>query len=170
MQMLMRVGMVAVALVAVGTMPATSAGAEQAASGVAARAASSGRADHEDEAGVRKALGYYLEGHATGQGSAFARAFHPEGRLFINRDGKFTQLTSAEYIARASGAAPADEAQRRRRIDFIDVTGDVAVAKIILEHPGVTLTDYMSLLKVDGEWRIVNKIVNASRQPTTRSQ
>jgi hypothetical protein len=157
--------MVAVALVAVGTIPATSAGDEQ-----AARAASSGRADHEDEAGVRKALGYYLEGHATGQGSAFARAFHPEGRLFINRDGKFTQLTSAEYIARASGAAPADEAQRRRRIDFIDVTGDVAVAKIILEHPGVTLTDYMSLLKVDGEWRIVNKIVNASRQPTTRSQ
>ena len=32
------------------------------------------------------------------------------------------------------------------------------MAKITPEYPGVTLTDYMSLIKVDGEWRIVNKI------------
>ena len=34
------------------------------------------------------------------------------------------------------------------------------------EYPGVTLTDYMSLIKVDGEWRIVNKIFHANRQAT----
>jgi hypothetical protein len=119
-----------------------------------------------EEPAVRKALGYYLEGHATGQGAAFARAFQPEAKLFFNRDGKFSQLTSADYIARAPGKPADDEAQRKRRIDFIDVTGDAAVAKITLEYPGVTLTDYMSLIKVDGEWRIVNKIFHANRQPT----
>jgi hypothetical protein len=165
MQILMTVGIAAVVLVAVGTIPVTSAGDEPPASGVAARVGSLG-VSHEEEPAVRKALGYYLEGHATGQGSAYARVFHPEAKLFFNREGKFSQVTSAEYIARASGAPPADEAQRRRRIDFIDITGDVAVAKITLEHPGVTLTDYMSLLKVDGEWRIVNKIFHANRQPT----
>jgi hypothetical protein len=116
-----------------------------------------------EEAAVRTALGYYLEGHATGQGSAFAKVFHPESKLFFNRDGKFSQVTSAEYIARAPGKPADDEAQRRRRIDFVDVTGDAAVAKLTLEYPGVTLTDYMSLIKVDGEWRIVNKIFHAER-------
>jgi hypothetical protein len=118
-----------------------------------------------EEPAVRKALGYYLEGHATGKGSAHAQAFHPDAKLFFNRDGKFTQVTSADYIARATGAPAPDEAQRKRRIDFIDVTGDAAVARITLEYPGVTMTDYMSLLKVDGEWRIVNKIFHANRQP-----
>ena len=40
------------------------------------------------------------------------------------------------------------------------------VAKITLEYPGVTFTDYMSLVKVDGEWKIVNKTFHANRQPT----
>ena len=105
--------------------------------------------------------------HRAGLG--VREAFHPEAKLFFNRDGKFNQLTSAEYIARASGKPADDEAQRKRRIDFVDVTGDAAVAKITLEYPGVTLTDYMSLIKVDGEWRIVNKIFHANRQPTGRS-
>jgi hypothetical protein len=118
-----------------------------------------------EEPAVRKALGYYLEGHATGKGSAYAQVFHPDAKLFFNRDGKFSQVTSADYIARATGAPAPDEAQRKRRIDFIDVTGDAAVARITLEYPGVTMTDYMSLIKVDGEWRIVNKIFHANRQP-----
>jgi hypothetical protein len=119
-----------------------------------------------EEQAVRKALGYYLEGHATGKGSAFTQAFHPDAKLFFNRDGKFSQLTSADYIARATGSPAPDEAQRKRRIDFIDVSGDAAVARITLDYPGVTFTDYMSLIKVDGEWRIVNKIFHANRQAT----
>ena len=116
-----------------------------------------------EEAGVRKALGYYLEGHATGQGSAFAKAFHPEAKLFFNREGKFSQVTSADYIARAPGKPADDESRRKRRIDFVDVSGDAAVAKLTLEYPDVTFTDYMSLVKVDGDWRIVNKIFHAAR-------
>ena len=85
-----------------------------------------------EEPAVRKALGYYLEGHATGQGAAHSKAFHPDAKLFFNRDGKFSQVTSAEYIARATGKPADDEAQRKRRIDFVDVTGDAAVAKITL--------------------------------------
>lgn len=151
MQIGMTIGFAVLALASIGVLPLAH-GAQGSNTG--------------EEAGVRKALGYYLEGHATGQGAAYAKAFHPDAKLFFNRDGKFSQLTSAEYIARAPGKPPDDEAQRKRRIDFVDVTGDAAVAKITLEYPGVTLTDYMSLVKVDGEWRIVNKIFHANRQPT----
>jgi hypothetical protein len=115
------------------------------------------RAQNAEEAAVRQALDYYIQGHATGQGEHFRKAFHTDAKLFAVRDGKYWQLTSEEYIARAAGKPADDEAQRKRSIEAIDITGNAAVAKIVLDYPQVKFTDYMSLLKIDGQWRIVNK-------------
>jgi len=121
-------------------------------------------AQNPEEAAVRIPLENYLKGHATGDSAYFKMAFHPEAKLFWIRDGKFTQRTSASYISGASGKPADDEAQRKRSIASIDITGNTAVAKIILDYPNALLTDYMSLLKVDGEWKIVNKIFNAQQK------
>jgi hypothetical protein len=112
----------------------------------------------EEEAAVRAALEHYLQGHATGDGAHFRAVFHPESKLFWVRDGQFMQRTSADYIAGAPGKPAADEAQRKRRIVSVDVTGNAASAKIELDYPSAKLTDYMSLLKIGGEWKVVNKI------------
>jgi len=116
------------------------------------------RAQNAEEAAVRQALEHYLRGHATGDGEHFKKVFHPEAKLFWLRDGQFAQRTSAEYIGGASGKAAADEAQRKRSIAHVDITGNAAVAKLVLDYPNALITDYMSLLKIDGEWKIVNKI------------
>ena len=115
------------------------------------------RAQNAEEAAVREAIQHYFRGHATGQGEHFRKVFHPDAKLFAVRDRKYWQLTSEEYIARASGKAPEDEAQRKRSIESIDISGNAAIAKIVLDYPQVKFTDYMSLLKIDGVWRIVNK-------------
>ena len=91
--------------------------------------------------------------------------FHPQSKLFWMRDDTLNTRTSADYIAGASGSPAADEDQRRREITMVDVTGDAAVARIVLDYPTVVLTDYMSLLKIDGEWKIVNKIFTAEPKP-----
>ena len=122
-------------------------------------------AQDKDEAGVRKALEYYLQGHATGNGENHKKAFHPEAKLFWIRDGKFAERTSADYIAGAPGKPADDEAQRKRSIEMIDITGNAAVAKVVLDYPNAKLTDYMSLLKIDGEWKIVNKIFMVEPKP-----
>jgi hypothetical protein len=117
-----------------------------------------------DEAAVREALQHYLNGHATSSAEEFRQAFHPRANLYFIRDGQFTERTSADYIAGAKGGGPApDEARRKRRIEQVDVTGTAAIATIVLEYPGVTFTDYMSLLKVDGRWQIVAKVFHAER-------
>jgi Putative lumazine-binding len=117
-----------------------------------------------EEAAVRAAIDHYFQGHATGDGAHFRKVFHPESKLFFIRDGKFASRTSEEYIGGATGKPPADEAQRKRTIDWIDVAGDAAVVRITLAYPTVTFVDYMSLLKIDGEWKIVNKTFNANRK------
>jgi hypothetical protein len=111
-----------------------------------------------EEAAVRAALEHYLLGHATGDGAHHAMVFHPESKLFWIRGDTLNTRTSADYIAGASGSPAEDEDQRRREITMVDVTGDAAVAKIVLDYPDALITDYMSLLKIGGEWKIVNKI------------
>ena len=121
-------------------------------------------AQESEEAAVREAIQHYFQGHATGQGEHFRKVFHPDAKLFFIRDGKLTQWTSEEYISRAGGKPAADEAQRKRKIDSIDIAGDAAFVKITLDYPGVVFTDYMSMLKIDGRWMIVNKTFHAKRR------
>lgn len=107
---------------------------------------------------VRIPLENYLNAHATGNGEYHKKAFYPEGNLIFIRDGKYTTRSFAEYIAGSPGKPAADEEKRKRWIESIDITGNAASAKIILDYPNTKLTDYMSLLKINGEWKIVNKI------------
>ena len=118
-----------------------------------------------DKEAVMVPLENYLKGHATGEGEYFKKAFHTEGNLIWIRDGKYTTRSFAEYIAGASGKPPADEAQRKRRIGSVEVVGNAAIATIILDYPTTKFTDYMSLLKINGEWKIVNKTFFAEPKP-----
>ena len=110
---------------------------------------------------VRVPLENYLKGHATGDGEYMKKAFHTEGNLIFIREGKFTTRSFTDYIAGFTGKPAADEAQRKRSIESIDVTGNAAVAKIVLDYPTTRFVDYMSLLKINGEWKIVTKIFYA---------
>jgi hypothetical protein len=124
--------------------------------GVAAAAT----AAQEKEA-ARTPLENYLQGHATGSGEFHQKAFYPESRLLFVRDGKLAQRASAEYIKGSSGKAAADEANRKRWIEMLEVSGSAAVGKIILDYPNTYFVDYFALLKIDGEWKIVNKSFHA---------
>jgi hypothetical protein len=119
------------------------------------------RAQSAEETAVRAAVEHYLRGHATGLGEHHRKVFHPDARLFAVREGKYWTLTSEDYIARSSGKPAADEAQRKRAVEMVDIAGNAAVAKVVLDYPDAMITDYMSLLKIDGEWKIVNKTFHA---------
>ena len=45
------------------------------------------------------------------------------------------------------------------------MTGTAAVAKVVLDYPTIKFTDYFTLLKVNGEWKIINKIFNREMKP-----
>ncbi|HJQ71615.1 MAG TPA: nuclear transport factor 2 family protein [Blastocatellia bacterium] len=130
-------------------------------------AVATARAQSSEEAGVREAIGHYFQGHATGVGDHFRKAFHPDAKLFFIRDGKFSTWTLEEYASRASGKPAPDEADRKRSIESIDISGNAAIVKVVLDYPSVRFVDYMSMLKVDGQWKIVNKTFYA--EPKKRS-
>lgn len=118
-------------------------------------------AQADEKAAVRVPLENYIKGHETGDPEYMKKAFHTEGKLIFVRDGKYTTRTFAEYIGGMSGKPAADEKDRKRSIESIDVMGTAAVAKVILDYPAVKFIDYFTLLKIDGEWKIVNKSFHA---------
>lgn len=123
-------------------------------------------AKYSEEEAVRKPLMNYLKGHETGKAEYMKQAFHTEGKLMFMRDGKYTTVEFADYIGRMNGEAAKDEAARKRHIESVEVSGNAAVGKIILDYPNVRFVDYMTLLKIEGEWKIVNKAFYAEPKET----
>ena len=123
-------------------------------------------AQTSDKDAAKVPLENYIKGHATGDAEYMKKAFHSEGQLIFIRDGKYATRSFADYIAGFTGKPAADEVLRKRSIESIDVVGNAATAKIILDYPTAKLTDYMSLLKVNGEWKIVNKIFTSEPKKT----
>lgn len=121
-----------------------------------------------DDTAVRAPLELYLKAHATGDPNLIRKAFHGDARILFVREGKFTILTTEEFANRFNGKPAADEVQRKRAIESVDVAGNAASARIKLDYPQTAFTDYMQLLKIDGEWKIVSKTFYA--EPTAAAK
>ena len=117
----------------------------------------------EDKA-VRAAINQYFRGHATGDAAEMRKAFLPTAHIEGLREGRFVSWTAEEYSSRFTGKPAADEASRKRTIDRVEISGTAAMVSATLVHGATTFADYFVLLKVDGQWKIANKVY--SSRPT----
>jgi len=113
-----------------------------------------------DEAAIRQTVQYYFDGGRNRDSLTLRKAFHPEARMLFAREGELVVVPIGEYITRVGSESlkPGEVDSTERKVVSVDVVGDAAVAKLELKRPNAVLIDYMSLLKVDGRWLIVNKI------------
>ncbi len=107
----------------------------------------------------------YIKALATGSVETARLAFHPNAHLVgVNRSGYYSTPIE-EWMKGLTGAPTADEAERKRTYMIIDLTPTTGMAKVILVYPSVTYVDHMALLKIDGDWKIVQKLSRAIRAP-----
>lgn len=118
------------------------------------------RARWADEAAIRRTVQYFFDGGARRDSVALRKAFHPDARMLFAKEGKLVVVPIGEYITRVAEhpLKPGEVDSTKRRVISVDVAGDAAFTKLELEWPDAVITDYMSLLKVDGRWVIVSKI------------
>lgn len=116
-----------------------------------------------EDQGVRAAVNQYFRGHATADPAEMRKAFLPTAHIEGIRDGEFVSWTVEEYCSRFNGKPAANEASRKRTIDRVDISGTAAMVRATLVHGATTFTDYFVLLKVDGEWKIANKVYASRR-------
>jgi hypothetical protein len=114
-----------------------------------------------EDAAVRKPLEAYLEAQCTGDGALIRQAFWPEGHLVFVKDGKLTTLSAEAFAQRFTGKPSPGAEKVRRSIERVEVTGPAATATLVLDGPTHRITDFMTLLQVGGEWRIIHKSFHA---------
>lgn len=125
-------------------------------------------AAHPQKSEVEKPILAYFRYHQTGDPQGLAEAFHPEALLQWSREGqrqvltqKDWQATAARKLAEAKGPRPVV----RCEIAWLEVSGDAAVAKILLDYPTFRFVDYMHLIRLKEGWKIVDKIYDRIDHP-----
>jgi hypothetical protein len=129
-----------------------------AAAGVLAAGAGAGaQAQDPEETGIRAAVQAYFDGVAKPDIESMQRAFHADAKMQSVKDGVLRQVTQPEWherLRKNTSRVPANY----RRIVAIDRNGDAASVKAESDFPAFQFVDYLSLLKLDGSWKIVAKI------------
>ena len=111
-------------------------------------------AQKTDEEAVRACLANYM----SGEGDRMEKAFHPSATMkYIDaQSNEFKDVPIADFIARVKGTTTKQD--RKIEIVALNIEGNAANGKIKIETEKAILYDYMNMLKINGEWKIVSKI------------
>jgi hypothetical protein len=113
-----------------------------------------------DEEAVRGTVTNYIEAYYAGDAGRMEKCLHPHylKHTIAGSDGKLrmTEWTGLQMIQDVRSHTPQLPAsERKEQITVLDITGDIASAKLVTAH----WVDYMTLTKWNGEWKIVSVVL-----------
>lgn len=115
--------------------------------------------DSAEKESVKEAVKHYVEGMVFADEASLRKAFHPSCRIIGHYQKALEWLSLDEFIDAIKTEGPAaKEVKPFWEVIDLDITGDAAAVKIIDDYAGMRFTDYLSLLKIDDRWVIINKL------------
>ena len=109
---------------------------------------------------AREAVEAYFRAADSGNPDAVRKVFHDDGSIEGVLGGKFVSWSADEFANRNfKGEPPAFAATIQRKIDWLDLSGSGAIARVTVKiGPDKTYTDYFILFKLKGEWKVGRKV------------
>jgi hypothetical protein len=101
-------------------------------------------------------VSYYLDGGTNNDFETLKKAFHETATMKYIRNGEYKEVNALEFFKKAVKSGP--KQNRKTRISYINVSGNIASAKLQIDYETFSFIDYMNLIKINGEWKVVNKI------------
>ena len=120
-----------------------------------------------DEAAVRQAVDAYFEALKNRDIETLKKLIPAETKFHsVGRDGKIDEMSQERWHAliRPTEQSPG-KYEMTGSIASLDITGNTAMVKSVVEMPRVIFQEYISMLKIDGQWRMVNKIYVMKPKP-----
>ncbi len=106
---------------------------------------------------IANAIQPYLDGARSGKGDDMRPSFHEDATVFGYVGPDLFAGPIQQLFAWNDKNGPATELQAR--IASIDLVGTIATVRLELANwTGFRFTDMFTLLKVDGEWKVMNKV------------
>jgi protease I len=109
---------------------------------------------------IGKTVQSYFEGMHFGDTSRLRSVFHPDAFLFGYYHGEFSRMSFEDWMSEVEGMDKPSETGEVFDMVIVstDVTGPTAQVKVTELYAGLRYTAYLSLMMVDEDWKIVNKL------------
>jgi hypothetical protein len=111
----------------------------------------------DDASAIRSTVTNYIEAYYTGNPARMEQTLHPHYlKHKIHGNIPVREQTGVDLVqaARSGEGTHLTQAERTEQITVLDVAGNIASAKLVT--PG--WTDYMTLTKIDGQWKILSVV------------
>ena len=106
---------------------------------------------------IEKTVQFYIDGAKSGKGDDMKPAFHKDATIFGYIGDDLFAGPIQKLFDWNDKNGPATELETR--IASIDVVGTVATVRLESDNwTGHKFTDFFTLLKVEGAWKIMNKV------------
>jgi len=109
---------------------------------------------------ITQTVQYYFDGMYHSDTGALKKAFDPDAFLHGYFEGQLVRLPFNAWLKQVEGRpAPSnsDEAYDMKIVS-VDITDNIAQVKVFDLYLGKYFTDYLSLIKVEDNWVIINKM------------
>jgi len=122
-----------------------------------------------DFAAITSVLQTYFDGLYYADTDRLALAFHPKAIYVTADETPLLYRAMGEYFSVvAKRESPASRAEHRRdAIDSIEFAGDnTAFARVRCSIGSRDFTDFLTLVRADGAWRIIAKVFQITERKT----
>jgi len=110
-----------------------------------------------EDAAIARTIQQYVDGGKSGRGDDMKPAFHPDATIFGYIGPDLFAGPIQKLFDWNDQNGPAAELQSR--IASTDVIDTIATVRLELDNwTGHKFTDMFTLLKVDGQWKIISKV------------
>ena len=114
----------------------------------------------DDHHAIVQVLEDYFSGLYTGDVDLLRSVFHPEAASFSDIGGQGYHKPVEDWFADVANRTSSAQLGERcnMRVLSVDVLHSIAMAKVHVPARGFDYYNYLSLLRQDGRWLIVNKV------------
>jgi Putative lumazine-binding len=110
---------------------------------------------------VRATVADYIDGYYAGDAVRMEKSLHPHYLKHVismsNGSLRMTEKTGLQMVQDVESNGPVDQpkSEQREEITVLDVANGMASVKLVTPH----WTDYLTLAKWNGEWKIVSVVL-----------
>jgi hypothetical protein len=114
----------------------------------------------DERTAIETVVQLYIDGASKGEAEKLKTAFHPKALMFGSVSGQRFDAPITTMIQEVTVNPLDSDGGYSGRIVAVEQTGDAAIATV--EESGcwgnLSFVDYFALAKIDGSWKIVNKV------------
>jgi len=113
------------------------------------------QAQTTDIQSIEKTINLYFDGMINHNVKSVENAFHPTAIMKWNEKEKYMEVNAVQALSDYLNSN--EPVKTKTKIVAINVVGEAANAQLELEYETFYFVDFMHLMKIEGEWKIVSK-------------